>query len=247
MELANATSEETQFANVGQTRSLETFCTGNRSSKLLPNSVGPWKTLTVRRGDRLKAEAWGSYITPAAAGGTRVTPILVPVPVAGSGETPTTQLGLQAGLLLTPRLVNTNGVPEAYLQAIFYNEQGGFVSSQRLPLTALALNNWQSLSFELTAGQTGTVQVAVVNEGSVGVYFDDISLSLQATWVVQENHYLAFGNNMRGIEAAGQPDHKYQYNSKEKQEELGLNWLDYGARLYDAQVGRWFAVDPMAE
>lgn len=59
--------------------------------------------------------------------------------------------------------------------------------------------------------------------------------------------YCPFALNLTGIEKQGYPDNKFQYNGKEKQEEFGLNWNDYGARFYDPQLGRWLQIDPLAD
>ena len=61
--------------------------------------------------------------------------------------------------------------------------------------------------------------------------------------VEEINHYYPFG----GIFASEENVQPYKYNGKELDAKKGLNWYDYGARHYDATLGRWHAVDPLAE
>ena len=66
--------------------------------------------------------------------------------------------------------------------------------------------------------------------------------------VVQEDHYYPFGLTMGAIsQVNGIPENKFKYNGKELYDDFGLEWYDYGARFYDAQLGRFHTLDPLAE
>ena len=63
--------------------------------------------------------------------------------------------------------------------------------------------------------------------------------------VEEVNDYYAFGGLMST--SSRQSVQPYKYNGKELDRKGGLDWYDYGARMYDAVLGRWHAVDPMSE
>ena len=61
--------------------------------------------------------------------------------------------------------------------------------------------------------------------------------------VEEINHYYPFG----GVFASEENVQPYKYNGKELDTKKGLNWYDYGARIYDAVLGRFTTMDPLAE
>ena len=65
----------------------------------------------------------------------------------------------------------------------------------------------------------------------------------QSGTVEETNHYYPFG----GVFAATNNVQPYKYNGKEFDSKNGLNWYDYGARHYDAALGRFVSVDPLSE
>lgn len=67
---------------------------------------------------------------------------------------------------------------------------------------------------------------------------------------IQRTDYYPFGMVMR---QSGTSANKYLYNGKEQLKStsqsygVDMSWYDYGARMYDPQLGRWHVVDPLAE
>ena len=68
----------------------------------------------------------------------------------------------------------------------------------------------------------------------------------QASTVEQVNHYYPFGGLFE-VNTATSGIQSYKYNGKELDRIHGVDWYDYGARMYDGVLGRWHVRDPMAE
>ena len=104
--------------------------------------------------------------------------------------------------------------------------------------------------------ENGTAKQLLTEEGYVSLsdkkyhyYLKDHQgnnrvLTDQAGGMEEANYYYPFGgvflSNGNDVQA-------YKYNGKELDTKKGLNWYDYGAREYDAVLGRWHVMDPSSE
>ena len=78
-------------------------------------------------------------------------------------------------------------------------------------------------------------------------HLGSVRVILNAAGTVKErNDYYPFGaRHVRSDYALS--TNRWKYNGKELQKTGDLGFLDYGARMYDMSVGRWFGMDPLTE
>ena len=63
---------------------------------------------------------------------------------------------------------------------------------------------------------------------------------MQDSEIVEENNYYPFGGSHKGYNnVINGTHHPYGFGGKEENDELGLQWMDFGFRNYDKWLGRW--------
>jgi RHS repeat-associated protein len=140
--------------------------------------------------------------------------------------------------------------PKAYLNYVLFNESYGLedFGYDQIDMAADQNGIHDRLSLHFKIKKKGYLYVFLSNENPViqNVYFDDLKI-VRHTVVEQVSDYYPFGLVFNNYVQENALPNAYQYNGKEKQDELGLGWLDYGARMYTPEIGRWSVVDYMCE
>jgi RHS repeat-associated protein len=240
-----------------------------RLSGIITEQYGLAKSLSVMPGDIVRIEVFVKYIDPepdnwlpslveiVSAMASPSSGVVVDGGAPGSIGTET----FPSGMVLSKS--GGGSTPKAFLNYISFDSDNIPILSDPtqtnyVPITTQALENGSNgpherLFAEIHVKNAGLMYIYLSNDNvalggqPVDVFFDDFAVEHVHSPVVQSDDYYPFGLTFNSYSRENSVPNMYQYNGKEKQDELDLGWLDYGARMYQPEIGRWGVVDPKSD
>ncbi|MBL4663691.1 MAG: hypothetical protein JKY22_09110, partial [Flavobacteriaceae bacterium] len=177
------------------------------------------------------------------------------------------------GVKMEKTLIPANGLVQItqydgkfiYLQSNFGDTILQFISHPEgytIPTPVIPVNGGDSNSvtgFDTGTGQTTYSEYQYVFQykdhlGNVRLSYSDSNLdgAVNTSEIIEESNYYPFGLKQKGYNNDVSPNgnslaQQWKFGGKELSSELGLETYDFGARNYDAALGRWMNLDPLAE
>lgn len=154
--------------------------------------------------------------------------------------------------------VTDNSKPRAYLNYILFDENMKVVREMTGAFQATGQGGWARVgnTTPMEVPTNGYLAVYLGNNSLQtrcfvcgDVYFDDLRFTVTKGVLLEEAHYYPFGLPINGLSAVTADEfkenrNKYQGNALIK--DMELNLMDFQARQYDPQIGRFLSVDPLA-
>lgn len=260
--------EQSDFNNLGVARSVAHNHTTPNNEIISPNeslelnaylnrAVGATKLLQVKSGERVSMEVFAR--SPEVVNSNSVLSAFATALTGAFGLTSTVEAGYTAlsnQAPATAAAVGRNaGMPKAYLAYILFNNNYAFVQHGFHAVGITSQASFEKLALDLNVPSDGYLYIYIANESNVSntasAFFDDLSVvhykNTSSLQVTQVQDYYPFGLTFNKYQKESSAENKYLYNGKELQDDLNLGWLDYGARMYMSDIGRWGVIDPLAD
>jgi RHS repeat-associated protein len=229
---------------------------GSKVVRLNQNlKTGPAKSIHVYPGDKIDMEVWTHYQNNSGFGTTSssLTSLITSVAgafggsVSGTGESYAIYSGVNEALTMGGTGGNQGDAnPGAYLNYILYDKDYNFITAGWQ--AAAGLNAPQQISIPtVTVKEPGYIFVylSYENESNNYVEFDDFKVTHTKTNVIQYNEYYPFGLQASTSWTRENSKNDFLYNAGSELNATS-GWYDLPYRNYDAALGRFMQVDPLA-
>lgn len=239
------------------------------------NMVGPSIVLRVMAGDTIQIGATAFYktpptTTPYASSSQIISALLNALSgqtvndgvhgSVGAGSPVATSLNVSTYDYLKQKDPENSqpGKPRAYLNFVMFDDQFKMVDENS---GVRQVNEGPDALLALTVNKTvvkktGFLYVYTSNEMDYDVFFDNLIIVHNNGPLIEETHYYPFGLTISSISASSLngtiKQNKFKYAGKELEHNeflngSGLELYDFGARMQDPQLGRFWQVDPKSE
>jgi len=271
LETVNAVTEQNKFLRYSNARRINanlfdhthngTSAYAERLNGTANEKYGLARSISVMPGDVIRTEVYAKYVDPNSSNWQSALPALMAqiaantagVVVDGANYINSTA-SFPAGFGSLQSKTD-NGAPKAYLNWLVFDRDFVFQTGGFKQITTVAREVGTNVAHELVSSpdipitKEGYVYIYLSNENAtpVEVYFDDFKVTQTKSPIIQQTDYDPLGLTFNESSRENSVPNNFLYNEKELQKDNDLNWYDFGARMYDAALGRWHAVDPKAD